>query len=245
MITTFMILGLIIIFLAGITSGLTGFGFALVSVPLMMLFLPLKTITPIILLLQILINLFLLFEARKFVNLKRIWPLILVGILGIPLGTYLLIFLDVTILKISVGLIIILFAIAFLIGFKKEIKKEKSAFAIVGFISGILNGSTAMGGPPVVLFFTNQNIEKRIFRANLIAYFTALNLITIPFFLIGNLITLETIGYTALFMPALFLGGLTGTKLIHKINEKLFKKIVLIIIIVSGLLSTASGLGII
>ena len=240
-----MILGLIIIFLAGITSGLTGFGFSLVSVPLMMLFLPLKTITPIILLLSTLINLFLLFEAGKFVNIKRIWPLILVGILGIPLGTYLLIFLDVTILKISVGLIIILSAIAFLTGFKQEIKKEKSAFAIVGFISGLLNGSTAMSGPPVVLFFTNQNIEKRVFRANLIAYFLVLNLVTIPFFLIGNLITLETIGYTALFLPALFLGGLAGTKLVHKINEKLFKKIVLLIIIASGLLSTASGLGII
>ncbi len=94
---TVIIGGLLVIFLAGMTQGLTGFGFALVSVPIMIILLSPKVVVPIIVIHSFVINLIILFEARKWVDLKRIWPLMIAGITGIPIGTYLLIVLDVSI----------------------------------------------------------------------------------------------------------------------------------------------------
>jgi len=143
-----------------------------------------------------------------------------------------------------IGSVIILFSVAFLMGFKKKIKNEKLAFAPVGFISGLLSGSTTMGGPPVILFFANQDVEKQVFRANLVAYFMSLSLIAFPSYFLSGLITMEVIKYTILFLPAMILGAIIGIKLVHKIEEKLFRKIALIIVIIAGVLSVVSGLGI-
>jgi len=237
------IVGLLVMFWAGVIQGLTGFGFALVSVPIMTIFLSPKKTIPIVLLHAILIVIVILYEARKWVDLKRIWPLMIAGIVGMPFGTYLLIFLKASTLKVLIGSVIVLFTLALLKGFKRKIKSEKLAFAPVGFISGLLAGSTMMGGPPVILFFTNQGLNKNVFRANLVCYFATLSLATIPAYIAGGLITEEVVKYAVLLLPGMICGGITGIKLAHIVQEQLFKKIVLIILIVAGLMSIASGLG--
>ena len=241
--STVTIVGLLAIFLAGATQGLTSFGFALVSVPIMIIFLSPKIVVPLIIMYSLLVNLVILFETRHWVDLKRIWRLIIAGIVGMPLGTYLLVVLDASVLKVLIGALIIPFAIAFLRGFKKQIKNEKLALAPVGFLSGFLMGSTTLAGPPVILFFVNQGVEKQIFRANLVAYFTVLTLATIPTYVIAGVITTEVISYAIRFLPAVILGAITGIKLSHKVDEKLFRNIALIIITIAGFLSIASGLG--
>ena len=239
---TIILLGLAVIFLAGITQGLSGFGFALVSVPIMLLVLPPKVIVPIILIHATLIPMFLLYASKAHVEFRRILPLIIASLIGMPLGTYLLLVLDIGLLKISIGAIIALFALVLLKGFRMRVKHEKFAVPPVGFISGLLNGSTSMSGPPVVLFLANQETQKHNFRANLLAYFLVLNLLTLPTYFFTGLITAEVIRYAIIFLPAMILGGFAGMKLHHKIDEKLFKKIVLVIVLVSGMLSIYSGL---
>ena len=241
---TVLIGGLLVMFVSGITYGLAGFGFALVSVPIMIIFLSPKVVVPIIVIRSFVISLIILFEARKWVDLKRIWPLMIAGVAGIPIGTYLLITLDASIVKILIGSVTIPFAIASLAGFKKHIRSEKLAFAPVGLISGLLTTSTSLSGPPVILFFVNQDVEKQKFRANLVAYFTVLDLVAIPAFMIGGVITTAVINHALWFLPATILGAITGIKLAHRVSEKLFRNIALVIIIFAGLLSILSGIGI-
>ena len=241
---TVIIGGLLVIFLSSIIQGLTGFGFALVSVPIMMFLLSPKVVVPIVVIHGLVINLIILFEARKWVNLKRIWPLMIAGAAGVPIGTYLLIALDASILKIFIGSVIIPFAITSLAGFKKPIQNERLAFAPVGITSGLLASSTSLSGPPVILFFVNQGIEKVIFRANLVAYFTVLSLAAILAFVIGGVITTTVINYTLWLLPAAILGAMTGIKLTPKVSENIFRNIALVIVIIAGLLSILSGTGI-
>lgn len=241
--STIILIGLIVIFLAGLTQGITGFGFALVSAPIMIVFISPKVVVPIVVTFGLLISLVILFECRKWLNLTRIWSLMAAGLFGIPVGAYLLSSLASSTLKVLIGSIIALFAIALLFGFRRTIENEKLAFAPVGFLSGLLGGSTSMGGPPVVLFFANQGVEKQVFRANLVAYFSVLSLGAVIAFFFNNLINTEVINYTIIFLPAMILGGLTGIKVANKVEEELFQKIVLFVVIVAGLLSIASGMG--
>jgi len=239
------IIGFFVIFLGSMTQGLIGFGVILFSAPIMILLLPAKIVVPMIMIYSALINTTILFEARKWVDLKRIWILIIAGIIGVPIGTYLLIVLDDNILRMFIGSIIILFAVALLTGFRKKIKNEKLALAPIGFVGGLLGGSTSMSGPPVIIFFTNQGLKKQVFRANLVAYFMAMSLVAISSFTAGGLITTEVIRYTILFLPAMIFGVAIGIKLVHRVEEKLFQNIVLIVVIIAGVLSVISGLGIV
>ena len=241
---TTLIAGLAAIFLASTTQGLAGFGFAIVSVPIMIIFISPKMVVPIIVMQAILINLLILIEARKWLDLKRIWPLIVAGIAGIPVGTYLLVVLDVNVLRVFIGSVIAPFAIAYMVGFSKQVKNEKLAFAPIGFISGLLGASTSIGGPPVILFFVNQGVDKQTFRANLVAYYLVVSLVVILAFVLSGVITTTVIQYAIWFLPATLLGTITGIKLAHKIDEKLFRKIALIVVTIAALSSIASGLGI-
>lgn len=234
--------GFTTMFLASVTQGLTGFGFAIVSVPIMIIFISPKIVVPVILMHAIMINIVILIEARQWVDLKRIWPLIIASLAGIPVGTYLLVILNVSVLKVFIGSVIIPFVITFWIGFNKPIKNEKLAFAPIGFISGLLSASTSVGGPPVILFFVNQGVERQVFRANLVVFYLIISALSILAFVISGIITREVINYTMWFLPATIAGTMTGIKLTHKIDEKLFRKIALIVVMIAAFSSIALGL---
>ncbi|MBN2134264.1 MAG: sulfite exporter TauE/SafE family protein [Acidobacteria bacterium] len=237
-------IGLLIIFTASLVQGLTAFGMSLISVPLLVIFMSPKIIVPIMILHGLLLNAYLLYSCRKDVNLKRIIPLMICGIIGIPFGAYLLKILSQESLKIFIGVVISFFAILFLLGFSVKIKREKAAFVPIGLASGLLNGSISMSGPPVILFFTNQGTAKAEFRANLVSYFLTMNIFTIPVFIFNGLFSSESVLYALYFLPGLILGMVLGNALAHKVPEKLFRKIALCIVLLTGVMSLLSGLGI-
>ncbi len=236
------ILGFVIVYFAGVTQGLTGFGFGMVSAPLLLIFLSPSLVVPIIVVSAVLLCIIVVYESRKWIDIKRIMPLLAAGITGIPFGTYILVFLEPALLKLFVGSVVVIFGIAFLTGFRREVRRESAASAPVGFISGLLGGSTSMSGPPVVLFFTNQGIDKKVFRANIITYFLLLNSVISVAYVFGGIITREVVLYVSIFIPAIVLGTLTGIKLVNRVNEVLFKRLALIIVIVSGIVSMLSVL---
>jgi uncharacterized protein len=135
-------------------------------------------------------------------------------------------------------------ALALWLGFKRPIANEKVASLPVGLASGILGGSTSMSGPPVVLFFSNQGVDKQGFRANLNLYFTLLTLSTLPSQLVAGLLTRPVLTYTAWFLPVLLAGTLLGVRLAHRVDEAAFRRLTLIVVIATGLSAIASALGV-
>ena len=239
-----LILVALIILLASSIKGLTGFGFALTSLPLLSIFLEPKTAVPLITMCSVFLDGYTLYEARKQVRYREIIPLVLSGITGMILGTYFLVSLDSQIIKLCIGVVTVLFAAASMMGMRHEIPNVKLASVPVGLVSGILGGSMSISGPPIVLFFNNQNIEKTVFRANLIAYFFSLYVATVPAYLFGNLITTSLVSSSAIMVPIMFIGATLGIKLSKKVDETVFKKIALMLVLVTGLMAILTALGI-
>ncbi|MFQ5809132.1 MAG: sulfite exporter TauE/SafE family protein [Armatimonadota bacterium] len=240
--TAAVLVGLVAMLFAALTQGLTGFGFNLVSVPMMILVLPPEMVVPIVMIYATLMTITIAVEARRWIDVRRIWPLMVAGVVGIPLGVWLLRVLDVNALKVLIGAAIALFGVAFLCGFAVQIKREKLAMGPVGFVSGILAGCTAMSGPPVILFLQNQGVGKQAFRANLAIYFVAIGAASLLAFGGAGLITAPMLRYTLLLLPATVVGGIAGIKLAHRIDEKLFRTIALVVVTIAGLVAVASGL---
>ncbi|MCD6176901.1 MAG: sulfite exporter TauE/SafE family protein [Candidatus Cloacimonetes bacterium] len=235
-------IGLFIFLFSATLQGLTGFGFSILAVPLITLFISPKTAVPILLIYSMIINIVVLYSARKAINLKKIWILLFAGIITMPLGTHLLVIMNENLLKIFIGLMIFVFGILLLIGFRRQFKNEKIAMLPVGMLSGLLGGSISISGPPIILFLSNQNVDKHTFRGNLAAYFFILNLFTIPVYYLNGLFTKEVWNYSLNFLPGLLIGVFVGNFLSHKIKEDHFKKLTLILLIIMGLLSIISGL---
>ncbi len=236
------IYSIICVYLGGCVKGLTGFGFALTAVATLVLIAPPSSVVPVVLLMNSLMNLFLVFGVRRDIQIRRMLPLVIASVAGLPLGTYILVVADADVLRIVIGLLILLFATALLLGFRIAVKRKRLSSGVVGAASGILTGSVSMAGPPVVLFLSNLGLQKRTFRANLVAYFLCINLAAIPLYYAGGLLTARVFRMFALLLPALALGGLTGAKLVNRVSERTFRRITLAIVMVAALMAIITGL---
>lgn len=230
------------VFLASLIKGITAFGFNLIAVSALIFFLSPKLLVPVITLLSVTSSLYMLFGLMKYVEIRRILPLLIGAVVGIPFGVFWLVILKTEILKILIGLVITVFALLFASGYRKEIKNEMPAFLLLGLVSGIIAGSTSLGGVPVILFFINQDCDKSTFRANLTLYYILLGVFSFFGYLQGNLITGEVMKYFLFLLIPMTLGIVGGMKLVHRVDEKLFRQIALLILIVSGVTSIYTGL---
>lgn len=229
-------------FLGGIVQGCAGFGLALTTVPVLMLFLPHTHVPPILVILGIVNNLIVLIETRAAVNGRLVGPLVLGGLVCLPVGAWLLTSLNAAAFKIGVGVIVLAAAGALLVGWRLAISPRWHNLLPVGMLSGLLGGSTSLSGPPVILFFANEAGGKQHFRGNLIAYFTLLNIGSIAVFWVFGLLKREVWLACAVYLAPLLLGTFIGMGIARRVNEQVFRRIVLALIAAIGIVLIASNL---
>jgi len=236
------VFGMVIVLIAGFIQGLTSFGLSIVAIPLLIRIIPLQEVVPIIIVLALLTNTLVLFPVRKEIKFRKFIPLVLMGILFLPVGAYSLKYLNPYYLKLCFGTLITVFSLLLILKKTFPIKNEKVGFIITGSLSGFLNGSLSLSGPPVVLFLSNQGIDKNTFRANITLYFLILNVIAIMVFLATGLMN-RFVGEQILFLaPALIAGVLTGIKISKKLKDETFRRLVLVVLLLSGVWTTISTL---
>ena len=228
--------------LAGFFQGLTSFGFALIAMPVLARIIPIQEAVPNIVALSLVINVLILKDGFRFVELRKIWPLILASFVAAPLGTYSLLLVNADILKLLTGILIVLFAAVLFTGLRFPIRRERFAFAVTGVLSGFLNGSISLSGPPVALFLSNQGVDRHVFRANITAYALLLNVATLISFAATGLMSKNVITLSARLLPGMLIGLLVGIKLIRNLDEALFRKIALCLISVSGIWTLATAI---
>ncbi len=233
----FIFLEIMVFLLSGFVQGAMGFGFALVAVPLLSAFLPIRELIPIITIIGAVISIQLYCHERQNLDLKRIRPLIISGIVGTFAGSYALIAVDPKVLKSAAGMVIIATAIMLALGFRVKIKKEKQSMLLVGLISGLLQGSISLAGPPFVLFLANMGTDKDTFRANVCAYFLILSVYALIIQAIMKIVNEQSIKGSLIFIPCAVVGNYFGIKVSSKLKENVFKKVVLVLIAVTGLIS--------
>lgn len=233
----------ITIFLSATIQGMTGFGFALISVPVMSIFFPITTVIPIIVFYSLISNFTVIFKTLKFTDFKKISPMIITGIAGIPMGASILKTFNPADLKIAVGFIILFTSFVMLGGFKVRFKKEKVSYVVTGFVSGILNGSLSMSGPPIVLFLSNEGYDKNEFRANLALYSIVTNILTIFTFVITGIISKPIVKTGLIGVIPLIFGSYFGIFIAEKIDNNHFKKLILILLIIMGGVTVFRSLG--
>lgn len=232
---------IVTLFLSGFVQGLAGFGSALVAVPLLSLYLGPKVVVPFVLVHGLLMNMYLSVRNRESIQSNRVLPIFIFGIIGIPVGAFVLLILPSSLMKILIGGIIMVFSLVLLSGRSFRLRNERKAHFPVGFLSGLLNGSVSMSGPPVILFLSNQGVSKKHFRANLVTYFFLLNIVTFIIFLATGIMNDEVLLMSILFIPPLPVGILAGEAISSKLEEGTFRKVALLLVTIAGLAAMTTG----
>ena len=181
-------------------------------------------------------------HGYRWMNLRRVWALILTGAAFTPVGAALLIGLDAAIIRVLVGVVVGATAIAMLFGLRRSASRELLASVPVGAVSGVLGGATGLSGAPVVLFFTNQSVDPRESRANIVFYFQVLNVVALPSFAVGGILTREVFTLALQVLPGAVVGVAGGIWLSSRVSVALFSRISLVIVLLAGAGAIAPGL---
>jgi len=228
---------------AAVVRGLTGFGFALAAVPAMSLFLPPAQAVTMAVLLQCAVG------FRDTVRMRGTWetPVLkrLIGgaVLGTPFGVALLLWLDPTMLRIAIA-VLILIGLALLLRQPPAHRKPPSLPLAVatGAVSGVCGGFAAMPGPPAVAYFLTTDLPAKKSRASMIIFFFATSLMTIPGLIWGGLITFQTLAMTAVALPLMLFGTWAGGKLFERTSETGFRRLAMLVLLATAIASGARGM---
>jgi uncharacterized membrane protein YfcA len=236
------IIAFIIIVFASMIQGISGFGFSLLAVPLLAIVMSLDLIVPILVIFSLLLNIIVFTKVKGHINKKQILILVVFGLSSIPIGITALKGINEDYIKLVVGIIIVVSAIAMQLNYKIKFKSQNLAYALTGFLSGVLNGASSLSGPPVILMLSNEGVDKAAFRKTLATYFLVLNLFSIPMFAMSGVIDGLVIEHSLKLLPAMLIGTFTGVSIGNKIPESLFRKFSLLLIFIMGVLTIVSAL---
>jgi uncharacterized membrane protein YfcA len=223
-------------------QGTTGFGYNILVVPLLALFIDPKVVVPTVILQNVLLDSAVLATAWRQVDVRRVWLLVAAGLAGTPIGVLLLGVVDPEPLRLLIGLVVVFTGVAMLAGLKRTISDERMASGVAGAAGGMMNGLVGMAGPPVILLFANQGMPPLQFRANIVTYFTSITVIAVASFWLRGALTHDVTELTAATMPAVALGVLAGIRLHGRVPVELFHRMSLVLVIIAGASATIIGL---
>jgi len=224
----------ITVFFAIFTQSVSGFGLALVSMPILAGLIGIRTATPLIVLVAILAELILLVRYRSVINVKAVWRMVLAGMIGIPLGVLALKYLDERIVLTALGALIVLYAVYALSKFKLPTLDGNSWPFGFGFISGVLGGAYNISGPLVIVYGDCRRWQPQEFKGNLQGFFLLGSVVAVVSHALAGNITREVLNLYLLSIPAIALGLVLGLSLDKFINPVIFRKIVLIGLVIAG-----------
>ncbi len=225
----------LIIFFSTLIQSTFSFGGALVALPLLSLFMDIKTAVPLMALVFGLLAVAIIIEHWKDIHFQSAWRLIVSAFAGIPLGIVFLRLADEKILKAVLAVTVILFALVNLIKIKKFKQSDYRYAFLFGFVSGLFGGAFNITGPPVVMFGTMANLSPALFRATLHSYFLFTNIYTsIGHFVAGN-ITGDVSVYFLFVLPVIVLSSILGKYFSKRIPEEKFTVIVKVMMLVLGI----------
>ncbi len=222
------------IFAAAWLRGYAGFGFALAAVPLLSQLMEPAQAVPLVLLLDLLAGLQLVPRIRHEVDLDSLRLLAPAAVLALPVGVTALSALPADALRVLIAVGVLAAVAALASGFQLPERTGAPLVVGVGALSGLLGGSTAMPGPPVLSYFLARPGPKERARASMIAYFLVTGAVACAVATLTGVLDLRVAWTALLLTPALALGTLLGQRGFHGTASETYRRVALGVLALIG-----------
>ena len=228
---------------AAFVTGLSGFAFGMVAAAIWFYTLPPPQASALIAAYGLLVQGYAVWKLRHLLHPHRLMPFILGSALGIPVGVAAVRWASPIYLRIGVGLLLVLFSLYNLARPKLPEMKQagRGADVAVGVLNGVIGGATGLAGIITVIWTSmrgwSRDEQRAVFQPTGVASFL---MIIVALGGVG-IITVDTIRLFLLGLPALAVGTWLGWMLYGKLDENAFRRVVLVLLLLSGAALMASA----
>ena len=227
--------------LAGAVSGLTGFGLALISTPLLLFVYEPRAVVVITFVLSIFINLAVVWDSWRDADRRVVIALLPPAFVGIVVGAEVLRVVNPLYIRLAVGVVVVFSALLLLREIRLPGAETRWGTVVAGWASGALSTSTGLAGPPIVLLLASRGLPKRVFRGSSALYFLVMSVAGLVILFYRGLFDASDVQLMLVLIPVAFVGKAIGTAMLKRTSEKAFRTTTLGIVILTGTLGVATA----
>jgi len=232
-------------FVAAILQAANGFGFAVLAVPLFLLFAEPGPAIQIVIIVTLALSAVVLPGMRSAIDRPLLLRMGIGAAAGLPLGLVAFGYADPVAVRAVIGVIILAFAAVIVaVRWRRQpmlLAMRPSRDIASGIVSGIATALTGMSGPPVLIYLMLASAPPRIVRATLFAFFAACYAATLA----ANMAMIGVPGaiwlIAASLVPFVWVGGLIGRRLGDRLGAEAATVLALVVLVGTGLYTVAAA----
>ena len=210
-------------FVAGLARGFSGFGAALIFMPLASAVIGPQSAAPLLLIIDAVTAIGLIPDAWRRSDRRGVGTMAVGAVIGVPLGTAVLTMIDPLAVRWIIVLVVVALLILLVSGWRYHGRPSAPLTVAVGAVSGMFTGAAQIGGPPVVVYWLGGSIPSAIVRANIVLYFAISTVLTGASYLIGGLITQLVVVLALTTGPLYGLGLYFGSQFFGRASDIAFR----------------------
>jgi uncharacterized protein len=228
--TTTIALLLPLALIAGMARGFSGFGAALIFVPIAARLIGPQQASPVLLITDAIVAAPIIWKSWALARKRDVALMALGGFIGVPIGTYILkqgdtAFLRWLIAGLTAGMLALL-----LTGWRYHGRPHALLTSCVGTVSGLFSGIAQIGGPPVVAYWLGGDTKAAVMRASTFLYFGIGSVTTMASYGYSGLLTVPVFKISLLVLPCFAIGLWIGNRLFGFASETFFRRACLALI---------------
>jgi uncharacterized protein len=221
----------------GFVSGLAGFGTALMALGIWLYVLPPSLAVPLILVCSVVAQSSTLPSMWRSFDLTLVWPFVIGGLAGVPLGTMLVAHADPNVFKLTIGVFLLVFPV--LLHFNRDWPAirfgGKLADGAIGFAGGILGGLAGLSRPLPILWASirgwGKDERRGVFQLFNFTVLAAALVVQI----VAGMVDTQLIWLALVAFPGTIVGAWLGARVYHAMSDRNFNDVVLALLFLSGI----------
>jgi uncharacterized membrane protein YfcA len=231
------IAAVVIAALSGLVRGFSGFGSALIYIPLISAVYEPRIAAATLLLIDFVGSTPFSIRELPRCNWREVGPVTIAAAAMIPVGTLALIFVDPVILRWVISVMVGVLLLVLISGWRYRGKPTLPVMALVGASSGLGSGAVQIAGPPVIIFWLGGQHDAITVRANLMVFFLAMNIVACVTYVTHGLITRDVLVLSLCFGPAFLVAMWVGVRFFHAASATTYRWIAYGIVGLAALVS--------
>jgi uncharacterized membrane protein YfcA len=224
-------------FIAALARGFSGFGAALIFLPLAATVVDPKIASPLLLITDAVLAVGFIPNAYAQADKREVGIMGMGAAIGIPFGTLVLVRADPLHLRWAIVVLATLMLALLMSGWRYRGRPTAPLTFGVGAFAGFCGGAAQVGGPTVVAYWLGSPAGPALVRANIILYFSLSTAIAMVAYYFGGVLTLTVLKLALVVGPVYGLGLFIGARLFGVADERIFRRICYALIVVAVLVS--------
>jgi uncharacterized protein len=223
--------------LAGLARGFSGFGSALIYIPLISALYEPRIAAASLLLIDTVFSAPFAIQARAHCNWREIAPVTVGALIGLPLGVAALTFVNPLALRWLIAFLVFAALAALVAGWRYRGRPTSIAAAFTGMLSGIGAGAAQIGAPPLLVFWLGGTNSAATIRANIMVFFLFQGVLSMIAYAYGGVFTPQTLSLSLLLSLPFAVPLGIGARWFLGSSDELYRRVAYVVITIAAFVS--------